>query len=161
MSVYETPARTECGIRAATPVLHVRSLEASIGFYQQLGFEIRRYDPTYAFAGREGLQIHLRASPEREPFSSSAEVYVETTAVDELHAEWRALDLMPIRTIVTPDMRAELRRRWAVGNPMGLISDRVKDQPWGVREFTLRDPDHNRMRFGRRRTGASRPGITA
>jgi hypothetical protein len=65
---------------------------------------------------------------------------------------------MPVRTIVTPDMRAELRRRTASGDRIGLISDHVKDQPWGVREFTLRDPDNNELRFGRHRTGASLPG---
>lgn len=154
MSVYEPSVQSECGIASATPVFHVFSLEAATRFYMQLGFEVRRYDPTYAYAQREGLTIHLRASPDHEPLNSNSEIYVETSAVDDLHHEWHALDLMPVRTIVTPDMRAELRRRWAADDPMGLISDRVKDQPWGVREFSIRDPDGNKLRFGRRRTGA-------
>lgn len=157
MSVYESSVRVQCGIGSANPVFRVFSLETSVRFYEQLGFEVRRYDTAYAYAEREGLSIHLRASPENDPLSSGAEVYVETRGVDELHAQWRALELMPVRTIITPDMRAELRRRLANGDRIGLISDRVRDQPWGVREFTLRDPDNNELRFGRTRTGASLP----
>ena len=159
MSIHEPSVQAEIGIRSAAPVFPVNNLETAMRFYQRLGFEVRRYDAGYAYAHREGLHLHLRASPELDLFSSYSEVYVETASVDELHAEWAALDLMPIRTVVSPDMRAELRRRWAAGDPVGLISEYVRDQPWGVREFSLRDPDNNQMRFGRRRTGASRPGF--
>ena len=156
--MYESSLQAECGIRAATPVFRVLRLDAAMRFYERLGFELRPYDAGYAYAQREGLRIHLRASPEHDPFSSYSEIYVETAAVDDLHAEWRALDLIPVRTIVTPDIRAELRRRLAVDDRIGLISDRVRDQPWGAREFSVRDVDNNQLRFGRRRTGAAWPG---
>ena len=157
MSVHESITQTDCGIASAIPVLHVSSLEASVGFYQRLGFEVRRYDSTYAYARREGLSIHLRVSADDAP----SDVFVETTRVEQLHDEWSALEMLPIRTIITPDMRAELRRRLAVGHPIGCISERLKDQPWGVREFSLRDPDGNWLRFGRSRTRASTFGTAA
>ncbi|MDE3132479.1 MAG: VOC family protein [Acidobacteriota bacterium] len=149
------PTTTQIGIGSAAPVLPVHSLDAAVRFYQRLGFDVRRYDAGYAYAEREDLQLHLRASPELEQFSAGAEVYAETARVDELHAEWLPLDFIRVRTIVTADMRTELRRRWAAGDPVGVISAQVTDTPWGVREFSVRDPDNNQLRFGRRRIGAS------
>jgi hypothetical protein len=40
-------------------------------------------------------------------------------------------------------------RRHDAGEPVGLISEVVQDEPWGVREFSLRDPDGNQLRVGR------------
>ena len=157
MSVYESTRQTERGIASAIPVLHVSSLEGSSWFYQRLGFEVRRYDAGYAYAQREGLAIHLRLSDD----DAHGDMFVETTRVEELHDEWSALEMLPIRTIITPDMRAELRRRAATGQPIGCISERLKDQPWGVREFSLRDPDGNWLRFGRTKTRASTFGAAA
>lgn len=153
------PTTMEIGIGSAAPVLPVHSLDGAMRFYQRLGFDVRRYDSGYAYADREDLQLHLRASPELEQFAAGAEVYVETARVDELHAEWLPLDFIRVRTIVTADMRTELRRRWAAGDPVGVISAQVMDKPWGVREFSVRDPDNNQLRFGRRRVGAAPPGI--
>lgn len=44
---------------------------------------------------------------------------------------------------------AEVRRRWEAGEPVGLMSERVEDKPWRVREFAIRDLDNNQLRFGR------------
>jgi hypothetical protein len=30
----------------------------------------------------------------------------------------------------------------------GRITDAVQAKPWGVREFTILDPDNNQLRFG-------------
>lgn len=158
MSVHQPSARTECGIGSANPVFRVSSLETAVRFYEQLGFAIRRHGTAYAHAVRERLTIDLRASADYDPLATGAEVYVETRELDSLHAEWRALDLMPVRTIITPDMRAELRRRAATDDRIGLISDRVRDQPGGLREFTVRDPDNNQLRFGRPSSGGAPEG---
>lgn len=158
MAANEWVTITEIGIGPAAPVFPVHSLDAAARFYQLLGFDVRRYDAGYAYANREGLHLHLRARPELEQFAPGSEIYVETARVDELHDEWLLLDFIRVRTIVTADMRAELRRRWAAGTPIGVISAQVTDKPWGVREFSVHDPDNNQLRFGRRRIGASRPG---
>jgi hypothetical protein len=161
MSANEWATTAELGIGTAAPVFPVHRLEGAMSFYEMLGFEVRRYDAGYAYAEREGLHLHLRASPELQPFSSYSEAFVATARVDELHAEWLQLDFIRVRTIVTADMRAEMRRRWAAGNPIGVISAQVMDKPWGVREFSVRDPYNNQLRFGRRRTGATPPGMVA
>jgi len=130
-------------------VFAVRDLGAAFAFYERLGFAVRRYDAGYGYATREELRIHLRASPEIEPFSNYAEVYVETMEVDRLHREWQACDLLTVTGAIGPELEAEVRRRWQAGEPVGLLSERVEDKPWGVREFSLRDLDNNHLRFGR------------
>ncbi|HWE59190.1 MAG TPA: hypothetical protein VG228_05800 [Solirubrobacteraceae bacterium] len=85
-------AEHESGIGSADPVFPAHSLETAMRFYELLGFGVRRHDVGYGYAEGEGLRIHLRASPELDLFSSYSEVYVETTEVDELHAQWRPLD---------------------------------------------------------------------
>ena len=58
----------------AAPVFPVRDLDAAMAFYERLGFAVRRYDSGYGYAERDGLKLHLRASPELEPFSTYSEV---------------------------------------------------------------------------------------
>lgn len=136
-------------MRCPAPIFAVRDLEAAMAFYALLSFEVRRHDPGYGYAEREGLRLHLRGAPEIEPFSNYSEVYVETAEVDRLHAEWRTCGLLPVPGAIGPDLKAEVRRRFDAGDPVGLISESVQDKPWGVREFSLRDPDNNQLRFGR------------
>ena len=137
------------GMRCPAPIFAVRDLEAAMAFYTRLGFEVRRHDAGYGYAEREGLRLHLRAAPELEPFSNYSEVYVETAEVDRLHAEWQTSGLLPVPGAIGPDLKAEVRRRFDAGEPVGLISESVEDKPWGIREFSLRDPDNNQLRFGR------------
>ena len=120
-----------------------------MAFYELLGFDVRRHDAGYGYAEREGLHIHLRASPELEPFSNYSEAYVETAEVDQLHEEWRTCGLLPVAGAIGPALKAEVRRRWDAGEPVGLMSESVEDKPWRVREFSIRDPDNNQLRFGR------------
>jgi len=141
--------RAVIGLRSPAPVFPVHDIEAAMAFYHRLGFDVRRYDSGYGYAEREGLRLHLRASPEIDPFSGYSEVYVHTTEVDQLHEEWRALDLLPVRSVIGPELRAQVRRRWEAREPVGLISEFVEDKPWGIREFSIRDLDNNQIRFGR------------
>src|SRR3954469_15030905 len=98
------------------PVFAVRDLAAAMAFYERLGFAVRRYDAGYGYAERDGLRLHLRASPELgEPFASHAEVWVETYDVDQLHAEWAGLGLLPVPGTIGPELRAEVRRRASAG----------------------------------------------
>jgi hypothetical protein len=138
------------GIGRIEPVFAVRDLAASMAFYEGLGFDVRHYDSGYGYAERESLRLHLRASPELEPFSSYMEVWVEVEAPDLLHEEWLSCGLLPVVGAIGPELRAEVCRRFDAGEPVGLMSDRVENKPWRVREFAIRDLDLNQLRFGRR-----------
>src|SRR5690242_1635825 len=122
------------------PIFPVRDLEASEAFYGRLGFATRRHDDGYGYAERDRVRIHLRLSPELDPFANLCSAYVDAPAVDELHAEWLGCGLWLVRTI-TPELAAEARERWARGEPVGRMSEAVEDKPWGVREFALLDLD--------------------
>lgn len=114
-----------------------------------LGFSTRRYDDGYGFVELDRLQIHLRASPELDPFANLSAAYVKTVEVDALHERWRSLGLWAVPTIIDGALDAEARRRWQAGEPIGRITALVEDKPWGVREFSLLDLDNNLLRFGR------------
>jgi len=141
--------RAVVGLRCPAPVFAVRDLDAAMLFYERLGFDVRRYYAGYGYAEREGLRIHLRASPELEPFGNYSEVYVEMAEVDQLHEEWRTCGLLPVPGAIVPALKDEVRRRWKAGEPVGLMSEFVEDKPWRVREFGIRDLDNNHLRFGR------------
>ena len=59
------------------------------------------------------------------------------------------MDFLPVPGAIDPTLKAEVRRRWEAGEPVGLISELVEDKPWHVREFSIRDLDNNQLRFGR------------
>jgi catechol 2,3-dioxygenase-like lactoylglutathione lyase family enzyme len=145
---------TPVAVNRVEPVLPVHDLDRAMRFYERLGFAVRSHDAGYGYADRDGLRLHLRASPELDLYSSYSEVYVDTADVDALHAQWQSLGLQPVAGNISPELQAELRRRAQSGDAIGLISERVEDKPWGVREFSLRDPDNNQLRFGRPRDAA-------
>src|SRR5438093_12131803 len=110
------------GIRCPAPIFAVRDLEAAMSFYERLGFDVRRYDAGYGYAERESLRIHLRASPELEPFGNYSEVYVETAEVDQLHEEWQRCGLLPVPGAIGPALKAEVRCRSEAGEPAGSMT---------------------------------------
>ena len=87
-------------------------------------------------------------SPELDPFANPTSVYVDTADPDALHAEWLPLGFW-LMQVITPELAAEARERWARGEPVGRMNERVEDKPWRVREFALLDLDNNQLRFGR------------
>ena len=111
-------------------VLMSRDVEASIGFYRQLGFEVAFSDnaatPKYAGVRRDRVELHLQWHDAREwEFPNDRPTYrFVVQDVDELFSEFGA--------------------RGALS-----ASSAVRDTPWRTREFHVQDPDRNGLQFYR------------
>jgi catechol 2,3-dioxygenase-like lactoylglutathione lyase family enzyme len=101
------------------PIFPVVDLDASLAFYERLGFATRRYDPGgYGFVTLDGTELHLGVVPEVVAPSSA---YLYVGDADDLASRWSSAGV-------------------AVHPPL--------DTPWGMHEGAVVDPDHNVIRFG-------------
>jgi catechol 2,3-dioxygenase-like lactoylglutathione lyase family enzyme len=116
----------------AVPVLPSRDLRESLAFYERLGFVNRGALPEewdYLILGRGGAVIHLFASPDVDPLTTSSSWYLYVDDADRLHAEWAA-------TGVPTDHATGSR----------LVAP--TDTDYGMREFAVVDPSGNLVRVG-------------
>lgn len=120
------------GIKNAVPVLRSTNVERSLDYYVNvLGFArdwAYRWEPgselIYASVSRDGASLHLSKNiPKR------VVAYFYVNGVDELHDEWKAANA---EIMYDPHVKEE-----------GPV-----DQPWGMREIHLADPDGNVLKFG-------------
>ena len=112
------------------PILPARSLEETRAFYAKLGFRAwwqGRGPWAYEIVSRGHLVVHFFAEPGLVPGENETSCYWRVKDADRLYQEFAALDLP------------------AEGIPR-LTSPR--DEPWGMREFTLVDPSGNLIRVG-------------
>ncbi len=109
-----------------TTILPVSDTDEAIEFYRRLGFDVERFDDGYAWVRTCGWEIfQLAQVPSPDPGASVASAYVHVTDADAWH--------VAITAAAADDA--------AIGV--------VVDQPWGMREFVVTDPDGNVVRFGR------------
>lgn len=73
---------------------------------------------------KDGIQLHFFAFAELDPANNYGQVYIRTDAIDELYLE--------------------IVHNGVAIHPAGALQ--VK--PWGQKEFSLLDPDHNLLTFG-------------
>ena len=119
---------TNPGTRIVTKIVFpVDDVAAAVAFYRGLGFAVEAYDDGYAWvnqatgpaAGDEVL--HLARADDFDREANRAAGYLHVQDVDAWHGSWvdAGVDVSPL-----------------------------VDQPWGMREFTLRDPFANLLRVG-------------
>lgn len=110
-----------------SPVFPVGDIDLAIDHYRSLGFEVHRYEGAepYAFAERDGIQIHLAQVHNLEPHSNMTAVYLYVDDADALYEEWS---------------RAEIE---------GRLVEPV-DTDYGLREGACLDRNANLIRFGSR-----------
>jgi lactoylglutathione lyase len=115
------------GFRDAFPILLVRDVQRSLGFYRDLlGFEViycfpSESDPQYVALTIDGGKLALGRS-EEEVQSASAAIWLYTDDVDEAMAPLREAG---VRVVAEP-----------------------ADQPWGERLASVSDPDGFTVHIG-------------
>ncbi|NNE96925.1 MAG: VOC family protein [Acidimicrobiales bacterium] len=97
-------------------------MAASIGFYERLGFGVESYDEGYAWVKHDGRELfHLAHVADLDVDANRAAGYFHVRDVDEVNTRWS-------------------RETEAVSA--------LADQPWGMREFAIKDPSNNLLRVG-------------
>ena len=122
-----------------TPFMHVRDLEAALGFMEGvLGFRtVLRIGRDYAYLDREGAGMRVLAYPEAHVFEGGRDrfaYYIDVRDVDAVYAELKAkLDALPEGDVHGP-----------------------ADKEYGQRELLIRAPDGQLFVFGAALPSASR-----
>ncbi|MBC3189794.1 VOC family protein [Pseudonocardia sp. C8] len=119
--VYDLAGRLVAG-PTITPIFPVNDMAAAREFWTRAGLQVDEYGPEYAFV-RYGTAelLHLDLRRDLEPERNAAACYVRVS-----------------------DPR-EWQRRW---KDRGLPVSDVVVQPWGMVEFSVKDPSGNLIRMG-------------
>lgn len=112
-------------LTAIHPKLPMRNRDVTRSYYLgDLGFrEIGDYGD-YLMVQKEGIEIHFFAFPGLNPKENYGQVYIRT---DDIDTYYKSL------------LEARIRI-----HPNGAL----ESKPWGQKEFSLLDPDHNLLTFG-------------
>jgi hypothetical protein len=101
----------------------VRDLPEAAALWIGAGLEVETYDEGYAFVLDHGHEIvHLALHTSLDPAANPSACYIHVADVHDWH-----------------DRLAD------AGQPVSP----VRDEPWGMAEFSVRDPSGNLVRVGR------------
>lgn len=109
------------------PKLPMRNKDITLAFYTQaLGFKnISALDyPYYLILAKDQIELHFFLHQTLNPFENYGQVYIRTKAIDTLYQQ-------------------ALSKQLAFSD-----GGKLEHKPWGQREFSLLDPDHNLLTFG-------------
>jgi catechol 2,3-dioxygenase-like lactoylglutathione lyase family enzyme len=108
---------------SSVPIIPARDVESSASWYRDsLGYEIFRAEDDYGIVGRGESWIHFWGPSGISPEESMTTIRVGVAGIDELYEHCRG------QGIVHPNAR-------------------LQRQPWGFREFSVRDLDWNLVTF--------------
>jgi len=115
------------GFNRVAPVFPVRDIDRAIEHYPLLGFSVRRFEGSgaYAFAERDGIEFHLTQVDGLKPKRNMSAVYLYVDDADSLYREWSGLHIEG--RLVEPS-----------------------DTTYGLREGACLDRDANLIRLGSR-----------
>jgi hypothetical protein len=105
----------------------MRNKAITQAFYlEQLGFQRLGSPgyPEYLMVQMDAVELHFFLFPELDPLQNYGQIYLRTDAIDRLYQYF-------------------LERKVAI-HPNGPLATK----PWGQREFSILDPDHNLLTFG-------------
>jgi len=117
-------------IEQVHPVLAVRDVQAAVEFYKRIGFmQVFSDDPDhpkYAGVRRDSVELHLQWHDA---------------------AEWKPGEDRPNYRFVVPDIDGLFQE--FIANQVINPTTKLRDTPWGTREFHIRDLDSNGLQFYR------------
>jgi DNA-binding HxlR family transcriptional regulator len=103
------------------PRFVVRDLEQALAFYGQLGFQTTYHDEDFAIVERDGVDLHLNGSPDSP--RRHGVCWIAVTNIEALYEQYL---------------------------PTNAVQSAPVAQPWGLKEFFLRDPFGNLLLFAER-----------
>lgn len=108
----------------AVPKLLTRDLARTADYYtQHLGFEIVNMYADYLILRRGDVSLHFGLAPDTDPKTNPCSTYVYVRGVDTLYEQCKAEGILR-------------QNAW------------LADRYYGVRDFSLIDPDGNLLTFG-------------
>jgi catechol 2,3-dioxygenase-like lactoylglutathione lyase family enzyme len=113
--------RSQPTLLTVAPRFVVRDMEQALAFYRQLGFHTTYHDEHFAVLERDGVDLHLNCYVDAP--KSHAVCWIGVTNSDALYQQY-----LPTNAICSP----------------------LKTQPWGFKEFMIRDPFGNGILFAER-----------
>jgi extradiol dioxygenase family protein len=109
------------------PKLPMRDKSSTKNFYiDQLGFVdcgAEDYEG-YLMLEKDGVEIHFFEYKDLNPLENYGQVYIRTSAIEALYEQMKKT-----RTGIHPN-------------------GHLQAKPWGQKEFSMLDPDHNLLTFG-------------
>ena len=116
----------QANLLQATPFMHVRDLEATLGFFAQLGFRVGHRESNYAYVHREGAAVRILEEKDAPLGARRFRYYFDCRDVDALHRELKPwLDTLAAGDVHGPE-----------------------DKPYRQRELLIRAPDGDLVAFG-------------
>ena len=109
------------------PRFVVRDLEQALAFYERLSFQTTYHDEGFAIVARDQVSLHLNPNPDLPPGKSSV-CWIASTDIDALYQQY-----LPAQARQAP----------------------LQTQPWGFKEFSMRDPSGNLLIFAEHLPGAN------
>jgi catechol 2,3-dioxygenase-like lactoylglutathione lyase family enzyme len=109
------------------PILLAHNMSQVRAFYESLGFVAGYHADNYEIVRRGNLVVHLELNDDLMPATNHTSCYWRVNDADILYQEFATLGL--------PNE----------GSPSLTTPS---DEPWGMREFTLKDPAGNLIRVG-------------
>lgn len=110
------------------PKLPMRNKAITKAFYSKMGFtDIGMQDfDDYLILAMDAIEIHFFKHNNLNPFENYGQVYIRTDAIDDLYYSIQEKNFS-----IHPNSPLQIK-------------------PWGQKEFSLLDPDHNLLTFGRK-----------
>jgi catechol 2,3-dioxygenase-like lactoylglutathione lyase family enzyme len=123
-AIDEGDGMTDTTFLSASPKFLTRDLARTADFYtQHVGFEVVSMYPDYLIIRRGDVWLHFGLAPDTDPKTNQCSAYIYVKGIDVLYEQCKTEGILR-------------QNAW------------LRDQSYGVRDFSLIDLDGNLLTFG-------------